>query len=200
MRARSRLHPRPLRAFGHLRARHNERVHELERKRILGQWGVRGENARERRERLVLERDLDGSPFAGRRVRSRPQPFQPSAELYVVSLGGPLPYMIRLREIAEETAAHERQIELAWRKLSMRCAGDSHAFARRWRRIASRWNFAAVNELIERHNRYYPAEARLPMDPRTRDFALVNGEPYRKQRLDATWILERFPPTLQAAA
>jgi hypothetical protein len=26
-----------------------------------------------------------------------------------------------------------------------------------------------VNELIDRHNRFYPAESRLPMDPRTRD-------------------------------
>jgi hypothetical protein len=31
------------------------------------------------------------------------------------------------------------------------------------------------------------------MDPRTGDFALVNGEHYAKQPLDADWILERFP-------
>jgi hypothetical protein len=174
-------------------------VQELERKRILGQWGVRGENARERRERLVLERDLDGAPYAGRRVRPRPQPFHPSAEGYVTSLGGPLPYMVRLREIAEETAVHERALDQAWRELALRI-GDERAFARAWRRIAARWNFTAVNELIERHNRYYPAEARLPMDPRTRDFALVNGEPYRKERLDGAWVLRRFPPHLARAA
>jgi len=174
-------------------------VQELERKRILGQWGVRGENARERRERLVLERDLDGAPYAGRRVRPRPQPFHPSAESYVTSLGGPLPYMVRLREIAEETAVHERALDQAWRELALRI-GDERAFARAWRRIAARWNFTAVNELIERHNRYYPAEARLPMDPRTRDFALVNGEPYRKERLDGAWVLRRFPPHLARAA
>src|SRR5438093_1376558 len=34
-----------------------------ERKAILGDWGVRGENARERRERVTLERDLEGSPL-----------------------------------------------------------------------------------------------------------------------------------------
>lgn len=174
-------------------------MQERERTRILGQWGVRGENARERRERLVLERDLAGSPHADRPIRPRAHPFHVSVERYVASLGGPLPYMTRLRQIADETNAHEHALERVWQQLSGRCS-DEREFARRWLRIASRWNFAAVNELIERHNRYYPIEARLPMDPRTRDFALVNGEPYGKRFLDANWVLERFPPVLTGAA
>jgi hypothetical protein len=175
-------------------------VEPWERKNILGQWGVREENARERRDRRILERDLAGAPFAGRRVEPRRNFFRASSESYVTSLGGPLPYMIRLREIEEETRAHEIALESAWRALSEECSGDERAFARRWRRVAARWNFTAVNELIERHNRFYPAEARLPMDPRTRDFALVNGEPYRKRRLDPGWVLDRFPPLLPAVA
>jgi len=174
-------------------------MEEWERRKVLGQWGGRGENARERREREILERDLAGAPFKARRIRPRAHPFGPSPESYVASLGGPLPYMVRLREIDEETHAHERALELAWRELSRACGGDARGFARRWRSVARRWNFTAVNELIERHNRYYPAEARLPMDPRTRDFALVNGEPYRKRVLDADWVLERFPPVIGAA-
>ena len=174
-------------------------MEEWERRQILGQWGVRDETARERRERLILERELEGAPFAGKRVRPRPHPFHPSPESYVASLGGPLPYMIRLREIEEESDAHERALADAWLRLSEECAGDEQRFARRWRRVAARWNFTATNDLIERHNRYYPAEARLPMDPRTRDYALVNGEHYRKRLLDADWVLERFPPVLAAA-
>jgi hypothetical protein len=169
-------------------------VEPWERSKILGQWGVREENARERREREMLERDLAGAPFKGKAVRSRRNFFQPSPESYVTSLGGPLPYMVRLREIEEETRAHALALDGARRELWDECAPDEAVFARRWRRIAARWNFTAVNELIERHNRYYPTEARLPMDPATRDFALVNGEPYWKRRLDAAWILERFPP------
>jgi hypothetical protein len=180
-------------------ARHNGRMHEWERRKILGQWGVRGENARERREREILERELAGAPFRHRRVRPRAHPFGRSPESYVASLGGPLPYMVRLREIAEETQAHERALEVAWRDLAGAAGRDAPGFARRWRAVAARWNFTAVNELIERHNRYYPAEARLPMDPRTRDFALVNGEPYRKRLLDSDWVLERFPPVLAVA-
>ena len=51
-----------------------------------------------------------------------------------------------------------------------------------------------MNDLIERHNRWFPAESRLPMDPRRGDFALVNGRDYRLEPLDARWVLERFPP------
>ena len=70
---------------------------------------------------------------------------------------------------------------------------DPEEFAREWRATAERWSFAQVNELIDRHNRNFPAEARLPMDPRTRDFVQINGRPYRREPLDAGWILARWP-------
>jgi hypothetical protein len=169
-----------------------------ERKEILGDWGVRSENARERRERVALERDLEGSPLLGRPLRSRVS-LRPSIESYVASLGGPRHYMVRLREIEAQTAAHERELERAWRELAAECRADPGAFARRWRGVAERWNFTAVNELIRRHNRWYPVEARLPMDVRTGDFVLVNGKPYSRRPLDAAWVLERFPAELAAA-
>src|SRR5262249_29204041 len=104
------------------------------------------------------------------------------------------------RQIDEEIAEHERRLEQAWRALAERCRGDATAFARRWRRLAERRRFDAVNDLIDKHNRYYPVEARLPMDPRLRDFALVRGKPYRRGRLDGRWVLQRFPPVLHEAA
>ena len=56
-----------------------------------------------------------------------------------------------------------------------------------------RWRFDAVNELVAQHNAYYPVEARLAMDPRTRDFVpRRRWKPYRRRLLDAEWILERF--------
>ena len=60
-------------------------------------------------------------------------------------------------------------------------------------RYAERWDFTGINELIDKHNRYYPIEARLPMDPRTRDFVKVGGRPYQREPLDASWILAQFP-------
>jgi hypothetical protein len=106
--------------------------------------------------------------------------------------------MHRLRQIEVETASHEARLGEAWRT-SAESSRDAATFAERWRRTAERWSFTAVNELIERHNRWYPAEARLPMDPRSGDFVLVAGRPYRRRLLDADWVLERFPPELELA-
>jgi hypothetical protein len=168
-----------------------------EREAILGEWGIREENPLERAGRGRLERDLEGSPLRGRPLPRRLS-LRPGADGYLLSLGGPLPYMQRLRAIEAETAAHERALEAAWRELAA-AAPDDTTFERRWRRRVDRWSFATVNELIEKHNRYYPIEARLPMDVRSGDFALVNGRRYERRLLDAAWALELYPPSLAAA-
>ncbi|MFQ5426094.1 MAG: hypothetical protein ACE5EV_03330, partial [Gaiellales bacterium] len=62
-----------------------------------------------------------------------------------------------------------------------------------------RRDFGDVNDLIESHNRFFPIESRLPMDVRRRDFALVNGKPYRREPLGASWALRLFPPDHGAA-
>jgi hypothetical protein len=168
-------------------------VERRERELILRQGAVRAADPRERAIGRSLAADLEGSPLAGRKVRIRLRNFRPSADRYLAALGGPLPYMVRLRQIADEIRAHEAELERRWRELAAECDGDGRSFAEQWRALAERWNFSAVNILIDKHNRYFPAESRLPMDPRTGDFALVNGEPYRRRLLGPDWILERFP-------
>ena len=169
-----------------------------EREAILGEWGVRDGTIRERAERSALERDLEGSPLKGKPLPGRLRNFRPAVDNYVVSLGGPLAYMQRLRQIEVETASHLERLDAAWRELA-ESSRDAAEFAALWRRTAERWSFTAVNELVERHNRWYPAEARLPMDPRSGDFVLVAGRPYRRRLLDAAWVLERFPAELELA-
>jgi hypothetical protein len=170
-----------------------------ERKDILGQWGVRAEDPRESEEGKRLHAELAGSPVTGRPIELRRRHFRPSVDSYVASLGGPLPYMIRLREIERKT--HEAKLALAerWLELAAECDGDAALFARRWRETAERWSFDEVNDLVDRHNRWYPVEARLPMDVRRRDYVLVGGEPYTRERLDGQWVLARFPADLDAA-
>lgn len=152
---------------------------------ILGEWGVRDVTPPSQRERELIEQDRDVNPLIGRPLRRRLRNFQAEADLYLASLGGPLPYMQRLRDIDQAVDAHTTRLAEA----HAQHGGDPE----RWRRIAWRWDFGAVNDLIVRHNRWYPVEARLAMDPRTRDFVNVGGKPYRRELLDADWILERFP-------
>ena len=163
-----------------------------EREQILKQGVVSAETPRDRRDREALAEDIRSTGLKGRRLRLRLRNFRPSADGYLSALGGPLPYMVRLRTIAEQTAEHERKLGAAREELLAAGLADD-AFAAAWSETVSHWSFDEVNALIDAHNRYYPAESRLPMDPRTRTYALVGGEDYRRRPLDAAWALERFP-------
>lgn len=164
----------------------------------MNQGVARPETPQDRREREQLEADLASSPVRGKPLRQRPRNFRPDPDAGVRALGGPTAWMRRLRAIEDTVEQHERRLEEAWRTLAETVV-DPAEFAAAWRELAETWSFAEVNELIERHNRNFPAEARLPMDPRTRDFVRINGRPYQREPFDATWILERFPPDRTAA-
>jgi len=168
-------------------------------KEIMSQGATRPETPRERRERELLEADLASSPVKGAPLRQRLRNFRPDADSAIRALGGPTVWMRRLRAIEDAVEQHEAQLEDAWRALAVEVE-DAAAFAAQWREQARRWSFAQVNELIDRHNRNFPAEARLPMDPRTRDFVPVNGRSYERAPLGEEWILARFPADRDAAA
>jgi hypothetical protein len=152
---------------------------------ILGEWGVRDVTPPSRVEREHLERHRELGPPAGTRLRRRHGAVRVEPDRYFAALGGPLPYMRRLRMIEEEIESHLERLAAARRDYRGDAAG--------WRARAARWDFGAVNELIERHNRFYPIEARLAMDPRSRDFVNVGGRSYRQRPLDLSWVLEHFP-------
>ena len=102
-------------------------------------------------------------------------------------------YMERIKDIERETARHRRQLERRYRVVEAECAGDAELFARRWHELAASWPFDDVNELIRQHNEWYPAEAALPMDPRTGDYVPVRGRSYRRSELGRAWVLANFP-------
>jgi len=164
----------------------------------MSQGAIRPETARDRRERRVLEEDLTGSPVKGLPLRQRLRNFRPDASRTIRALEGPAIWMRRLRAIEDELDRHEAELGEAWRELAAETASEDE-FARLWHETARGWSFARVNDLTERHNRNFPAEARLPMDPRTRDFVKINGRSYEREPLDERWVLARFPADLAAA-
>lgn len=174
-------------------------MERAERDAILRQGIVLPETPRQRQEKAALEEDLRSIPLTGRPLPIRVRAFRPNADSYLVATRGPLPYMLRLREIEQRTEDHEAALRLTWRALAEDCEGDAARFRRRWRALARGVVFDEVNDLIDRHNRWYPVESRLPMDPRRGDYALVNGGDYRLTPLDAVWVLERFPAALALA-
>jgi hypothetical protein len=173
-------------------------VDPRELKEIMSQGAIRPETPRDREERRILEADLAESPMAGKPLPQRMRNFRPDADAMLRGMSGPPLWMQRLRAIEEEVVRHEAELSEAWHELAEQVA-DPDRFAQLWHDVASEWSFAAANELIDRHNRNFPIEARLPMDPKTRDFVKINGETYEREPLDAGWILERFPADLRAA-
>jgi hypothetical protein len=163
--------------------------HEL--KEIMSQGAIRPETPRDRAEQRVLEEDLADSPVTGKPLRRRLRNFQPDADAGIMALGGPTAWMRRLRAIEDEIARHEEQLAIAYE--DMQAGVDPKDFPRLWHELAYTWRFDAVNELIDQHNRFFPAEARLAMNPKTRDFVEIGGRPYRREPLDAVWILRRWP-------
>ena len=163
-----------------------------EQKAIMSQGAILPETPRDREERRILEEELATSPVRGAPLEQRLRNFRPDADAAIRALGGPTIWMRRLRAIEDELDRHEAELREAWRELASDVPGQAE-FARLWEERARTWSFARVNELIERHNRNFPVESQLPMDPRTRDFVKLNGRSYEREPLDERWILSRFP-------
>ena len=151
----------------------------------------RDDDARTPTERVIRSSFIDetgvGQPLSERaRTRER------SLESYL--RGEMLPrYIRRLADIERQTREHERALRGVHDRLRDEHGGDPARFAREWHAVAEGWDFRDTNALIAEHNEWYPVERDLPMNPRTRDYVLVNGRHYRRDELDARWILRQFP-------
>lgn len=144
-----------------------------------------------------IERSFEDTQEIGKPLSRRARQTKRSVEAYLKA--GVLPrYMERLREIERGIAAERARLEHAYGALREECAGDAAAFSRLWHARVARCRFGPLNDLIREHNEWYPIEASLPMDPRTRDYVRIRGRSYRREELDADWVLRQFPPVLDA--
>ncbi len=155
------------------------------------------ETPRARAEREAVERALADVPLRGQPLQLRVRLERTTLERYLRAVGGPLPYMRRLRAIDLATRAHEQALREHRDELARRLSRA--AFAAAWIAAAKEWDFGELNRLVDEHNRWYPVEAQLPMDPRTGDYRLLGGRPYWRRPLDAEWVLERYPAERPAA-
>jgi hypothetical protein len=161
------------------------------RVRTFSEATVLGVDERTPVERTIARSKIDESGV-GKPLSRRARQTKRGVEAYLQA--GVMPrHMERLREIEGERKRLRSQIARLYRKLQDHYGDDREAFAREWRRRARRWNFSDVNQLIADHNEWYPAEAQLPLNPRTGDYVTLRGRSYRRRPLDATWILEQFP-------
>jgi hypothetical protein len=173
-------------------------VEKAERDAIMRQGVVLPETPRDRRERAALEEDLRSIRSRGRPLPLRLRNFRPRADSYLAGARGPLHYMLRLHDIERRLEDHEEALREAWRELADDCAADARDFRRRWLDAARAFRLHGRERPDRAPQPLVPIESQLPMDPCSGEFALVNGRDYRLEPLDESWIIERFPPELEA--
>ena len=131
-----------------------------------------------------------------RRIGRRTLRSVSSVEKYLQA--GVVPRFIeRARQIEDGTRRHRQRLERAY-EWARQTHPDPLEFAAYWQGLAETWRFDDINDLIDEHNRWYPAERKLPLNPRTGDYLTIGNRDWRRRRLDADWILEQFP--LETAA
>ena len=113
-------------------------MEKAERDLIMRQQIVLPQTPRERRELAALDEDLKAISLTGTPSALRLRNFRSSAEAYLASSGGPLPYMLRLREIERQTAAQEAKLHEAWRALADESSRRSSLSSRTLASIAGR--------------------------------------------------------------
>jgi hypothetical protein len=143
----------------------------------------------------LLKKDPEALREAPRRLSERAAQYQRTLEGYLQA--GNMPrWMERLADIQRATNQERAALERAYESLKAQHTGDPAVFEQRWRETAESWPFGQVNVLIGQHNDWFPIERQLAVDPRTRDYVLINGRSYRRTPLDAEWVLLEFPPRL----
>jgi hypothetical protein len=92
-------------------------------------------------------------------------------------IAGPPAYALRKRRIEDmEEALVAKLVELREEARAEHSGDEGRAHAA-FHRAAARVDLSRINALVAAHNRYYPCEANLPMDPRT-GATLERGRPW----------------------
>ena len=140
-----------------------------------------------------IERSFEDDQGVGKPLSRRARQTERSVEAYLKA--GVLPrYMERLREIESETAEQRRRLDARLPRAPARSAATTQRCSPGcWHARARSWRFDKLNDLIHEHNEWYPIEASLPMDPRTRDYVRIRGRSYRREPLGAGVGAEPLP-------
>lgn len=121
-------------------------------------------------------------------------PFSISVADYLKAAAGPPAWSRRLVRIQNLQNALREQLDVAWREHSLRFAAQPQARAAAWRAYVGAIDLAPLNDLIEKHNAYYPIEARLRMQWPSGRYLLPTGAQYPLEHVIVDALLEEYPP------
>jgi hypothetical protein len=146
----------------------------------------------------ILAKQLESHEFNGG-ITSKPLEipqvnFTIPLEKKIQTLSGPPYYMLRSRQIERLMDQLMEELSAEYSKMLAKFAGRREVFAGKWKKLIENWPLDKLNNLIEKHNMYYPIEANLRMNPRSSDFLFGSAVWKPREKITVESLLERFPP------
>lgn len=108
--------------------------------------------------------ETERSALAGKPLVLHARPFPLDTNAYLKAAAGPPAWSARLARIQRLLEELESQVETAWRQRLRNPSISLQDSSADWRRFLERLDLAPLNDLIDKHNAYYPVEAGLRME------------------------------------
>jgi hypothetical protein len=141
-----------------------------------------------------LSETAPAAETAGRPLSIHASPFGMSVADYLRAAAGAPAWSRRLVRLQNLEAELREQIEAAWQEHRRRFAAEPQVLAAAWRAHLAAIDLAPINELIDKHNAYYPIEAGLRMQWPSGRYLLPSGARYPLDRITPESLLAEYPP------
>jgi hypothetical protein len=159
----------------------------------LGRWLGRGsrhvDSPRERGLGARLDEAKAADAQGSRPLTIHASPFYLDVRAYLRAASGPPAWSVRLVRMQRLRDDLREQLDAAWIACQQRFEGWPGELAHAWRDYVSGVDCSELNELIDKHNQYYPIEAGLRMQWPSGRYILPDGVQFPLPRLTAEALL-----------
>jgi hypothetical protein len=164
---------------------------------------LRGDNhvtsRREAEMDSLLRESLRASGLEGKPLHVQSMPFTQNAGEVASGMFGPPAWTLRLKEIHDLRTRLTATLDAAWGEHARRWQRRPEDFAGHWRTYLAKLDLGRLNTLIEKHNQWYPIEARLPIVYPTGEYHIPTGIEYPQRLVSVDSLLELYPADLDMA-
>ena len=141
----------------------------------------------------LLRQSIRASGLEGKPLNLQSMPFSFNRDATIAGMMGPPAWAVRLKKIHDARVALTARLDAEWGASARRCRTNDE-FACCWRSYVDDLDLGPLNSLIEKHNEYYPIEARLPIIWPTGEYRVPTGVDYPQQMVTAEQVLDQYPP------
>jgi hypothetical protein len=140
----------------------------------------------------LLRESLRASGLGGTPLNLQSMPFSFNRDATIAGMMGPPAWAVRLKQIHDGRVALAAQLDAAWGAHARRYYTNDE-FTRQWRAYVTALDLTPLNTLIEKHNEYYPIEARLPIVWPTGEYRVPTGIDYPQRPVTIEQLLNLYP-------